>query len=177
MLFAAASAWACTNLATLNLSQGGGTVGQSINVTGSSFKYVATGAPYPVVLHWNAATGPVLASVVPDATGNIYATITIPDAQPGYYTLVATQTVKGFDYYGTPARATIEIVQPGQRPVVTPNALQAGTVASSTSSSGAIAFAVTLGVLGVTLFGAGAGAFLRSARRREVAAAESVRRG
>jgi hypothetical protein len=175
LLFAASSAWACTNLATLNLNQAAGTSGQSITVTGSSFK-VATGDPIPVVLHWNGATGPALASVAPDATGNISATITIPDAQPGFYTLVATQTVKGFDYYGTPARAAFQILAPGQHAAITPNGIQGGTVAPATTSTGAIALTVGLGVIGLALFGAGAGAFVKQARRREVPAAEPVKR-
>ncbi|MGH9126945.1 MAG: hypothetical protein ACRDZ8_19785 [Acidimicrobiales bacterium] len=174
LLFVASAAWACTNLATLNLNQAAGTSGQSITVTGSSFK--AASPSIPVVLHWNGVTGPVLASVAPDASGNVSASITIPDAAPGYYTIVATQTVKGFDYYGTPARAAFEIIVPGQHPAVTPNAIQSGTVAPSSAPVGAIALTIAFGVLGVALFGAGAGAFVRHARRREMAAAEPVKR-
>src|ERR1700730_4604977 len=52
LLFAASSAWACTNLATLNLSNAAGTSGQSITVTGSSFSVASATAPAtPVVLH------------------------------------------------------------------------------------------------------------------------------
>ncbi len=42
------TAWACTNLATLNLSNAAGAPGQSITVTGSSFKVVASGPAAPV---------------------------------------------------------------------------------------------------------------------------------
>ncbi|HEX3541864.1 MAG TPA: hypothetical protein VHT75_15630 [Acidimicrobiales bacterium] len=176
LLFAASAAWACTNLATLNLSQAAGSSGQNVTVTGSSFKVASTGPAIPVVLHWNGATGPILATVAPDATGNISASVTIPDAQPGYYVLVATQQVNGTDAYGTPARAAFQILAPGQRAAVTPNAVQGGTVAPATSSTGVIALTITLGVLGLALFGAGVGAFARQARRREVAAAEPVKR-
>jgi hypothetical protein len=177
MLLAASAAWACTNLATLNLSQAAGTSGQSITVTGSSFHVASTGPATPVVLHWNGAAGPVLATVNPDATGNITATITIPDAQPGYYVLVATQQTNGQDAYGTPARAAYQILAPGQRAAVTPNAVQGGTVAPATSSTGVLALTIALGVVGLALFGAGVGAFARQARRREVAATETVKRG
>jgi len=178
LLFAASSAWACTNLATLNLSNAAGTSGQSITVTGSSFSVASATAPaVPVVLHWNGATGPVLATVTPDATGNISATVTIPDAQPGYYVLVATQQSNGVDKYGTPARAAFQILAPGQRPAVTPNAVQGGTVASSPSSTGVLALTVGLGVIGLALFGAGVGAFARQARRREVPVTEQIKRG
>lgn len=176
LLVAASSAWACTNLATLNLSQPAATSGEQITVTGSSFK-VATGDPIPVMVHWGSATGPVLASVAPDPTGNISATLTIPDAQPGYYTMFATQTVKGFDYYGTPALAAFQLLTPGQPANITPNAVQGGTgtAGPGTSSTGLIALTVTLGVLGLVLFCGGVGAFVRQAGRREVAAKETVK--
>jgi len=171
------TAWACTNLATLNLSNAAGQPGQSITVTGSSFKVVANGPAAPVVLHWNAVAGPVLATVVPDATGNISAQVVIPQAEPGYYVLVATQVVGGTDAYGTPARAAFEIVAPGQRPALGPNAGQtAGVPTTSTSNTGVIALTVALGVLGLALFGAGATAFARQARRRAVPAAQPVER-
>jgi hypothetical protein len=118
-----------------------------------------------------------LATVTPDATGNVSATVTIPDAQPGYYVLVATQQTNGVDAYGTPARAAFQILAPGQRAAVSPNAVQGGTVATSPSSTGVLALTIALGVLGLALFGAGVGAFARQARRREIPAAEHVKRG
>jgi hypothetical protein len=177
LLAAASAAWACTNLATLNLSNAAGASGQSITVTGSSFHVAASGPQVPVVLHWNGATGPVLATVSPDATGNISAQVTIPQAQPGYYVLVASQQANGVDEYGTPARAAFEILAPGQHAAVAPAAVQGGTVASSPSSSGVLALTIALGVLGLALFGAGVGTFARQARRREVPVAEHVKRG
>ncbi len=176
MLLAASAAWACTNLATLNLSSAAGTSGQNITVTGSSFKVASTGPQTAVALHWNGAAGPILATVTPDSTGNISTTVTIPDAQPGYYVLVATQVVGGVDAYGTPARAAFQIVAPGQHAAVTPNAVPGGTVSSSTSNTGVLALTIALGVLGLALFGAGVGSFARQARRREVPATERIKR-
>lgn len=171
------TAWACTNLATLNLSSAAGQPGQSITITGSSFKAIASGPGAPVVLHWNAVSGPALATVVPDATGNISTQVVIPQTEPGYYVIVATQVVNGTNAYGTPARAAFEVVAPGQRAVVGPNTGQTGGVpAPSTSNSGVLALTIALGVVGLLLFGAGATAFARQARRQAVPAAQPVER-
>jgi len=178
LVIGASAAWACTNLATTNLSQASGTPGQAITVTGSSFKVpkVGVAAPVtPVALHWNGVAGPVLATAIPDATGNIVATVTIPQASPGYYVLVASQQTAGVDEYGTPARAAFQVISPGQRPAVTPNAGQsAGVATTSPSSTGVIALTVALGVAGLALFGAGATSFARQARRRSVPATQKV---
>ncbi|MGH9121055.1 MAG: hypothetical protein ACRDYC_03790 [Acidimicrobiales bacterium] len=172
----ASAAWACTNLATLNLSSASGTVGQSITVTGSSFHAAQTGPQVPVVLHWNSVSGPALATATPDATGNISATIAVPQANPGYYVIVAVQqATAGVDEYGTPARAAFEVITPGQHPAVTPNAGQsAGVATTSPSSTGVIALTVALGVAGLALFGAGAASFARQARRRAVPATQKA---
>src|SRR5260370_6913401 len=106
------TAWACTNLATLNLSNAAGQPGQSITVTGSSFKAVASGPGAPVVLHWNAVAGPVLATVAPDATGNISAQVVIPQAEPGYYVLVATHSVHAAPAYSPPPRPPFGLILP-----------------------------------------------------------------
>ena len=173
---AAAAAFACTNLATLNLSSSTGKVGDSVTVTGSSFR-VATGTATqnPVVLHWNGADGQELGTVVPDKAGNISATFTVPQGQPGYYVIVATpRHAQGVDDYGTPARASYQILG-ANAPAASPAASGAATGTSDTSS-GMIALTVGLGVLGLALFGAGFAAFVRQARRREVPVTAPVRR-
>src|SRR5215210_4481478 len=57
-VIAGAAAFACTNLATLNLSSTAGKAGDSVTVTGSSFR-VGTGstATDPVLLRWNGTEG------------------------------------------------------------------------------------------------------------------------
>ena len=178
-VIAGAAAFACTNLATLNLSSTAGKTGDQVTVTGSSFNAgSATTAASPVVLHWNGTEGTQLASVVPDKAGNISATFAIPEGQPGYYVIVATQKdAKGVDAYGTPARASFQILGANGQSVVTPAVSSAGsTVASSPSSSGIIALTVGLGALGLALFGAGFVAFVRQARRRDVPVTASVRK-
>ncbi len=177
-VIAGAAAFACTNLATLNLSSSTGNVGDSVTVTGSSFRVASgTAVQNPVVLHWNGADGKELASVVPDKAGNISATFAVPEGQPGYYVIVATQrNAAGIDDYGTPARASYQILG-ANGPIAAPVAAGANTgLASEPSSTGIIALTVGLGVLGLALFGAGFVAFVRQARRRDVPVTASVRR-
>lgn len=93
LMLTAVSAWACTNLATLNLSQSAVTPGEAVTVTGTSFSTVEKGGQ-PVQFHWSSPEGDLLAEVAPDATGLVVASVTIPpDAQPGFYAMVATQNV------------------------------------------------------------------------------------
>ncbi len=178
MAFTAMAAFACTNLATLNLSTASGGVGDTVTVTGSSFRTprAAGDAVMPVVLNWNGADGPILAETTPDAAGNISATFTVPEGQPGYYVLVASQKdAQGADAYGTPARASFQILGPNGQSVVQPAGNQVAPVTADPSSTGLIALTVGLGALGLALFGAGFTAFVRQARRREVPVASKVR--
>jgi len=80
-VIAGAAAFACTNLATLNLSSTAGKAGDQLTVTGSSFRVDAKdlAASFPVVLRWNGVEGTELARVQPDKAGNISATFAIPD--------------------------------------------------------------------------------------------------
>ncbi len=176
-----AVAFACTNLATLNLSSAAGSAGDSVTLTGSSFNVPSASRPgplLPVVVHWNGVDGPVLATVLPDEAGNVYAEFTIPEGQPGYYVIVATQrNAEGVDAYGTPARASFQILGPGGESVVQQPGSQApATVAGEPSSAGIIALTAGLGALGLALFGAGFVAFVRQARGREVPATVRTRR-
>jgi hypothetical protein len=179
-VIAGAAAFACTNLATLNLSSTAGKAGDQLTVTGSSFRVARAGQADPgaVVLHWNGVEGSELARVTPDKAGNISASFAVPEGQPGYYVIVATQkNAQGIDAYGTPARASFQILGANGQSVVTPAVSSAGgTVASSPSSSGIIALTVGLGALGLALFGAGFVAFVRQARRRDVPVTASVRK-
>ena len=111
-----AVAYACTNLATLNLSSATGKPGDVITVTGSSFRQPAD---LPgVMLRWNGLDGPVLAEVRPDRVGNISASITIPEAPPDTYVIVAVlKDARGNDTSGTPARAQFQILGGAGRPV------------------------------------------------------------
>lgn len=176
MLFAGV-AFACTNLATLNLSTASGNVGDTVTVTGSSFRTprAPTDAVMPVTLAWNGAGGPVLAETTPDAAGNISASFTVPEGQAGYYVIVASQLdAEGVDAYGTPARAAFQILGANGESVVASPATQAPAV-SQGNSSGILALTVGLGALGLSLFAAGFIAFARQARREEVPVTAKVR--
>ena len=178
-LIVGAAAFACTNLATLNLSSTAGKAGDVVTVTGSSFAVGRGDAPtLPVQLRWNGVDGAVLAETVPDRAGNISATFTVPESAPGYYVLVATQKdARGVDTYGTPARASYQILGANGQSVVTPSAAAtAASLPSEPSSSGIIALTLALGVVGLGLFGAGFIAFVRQTRATAAGAAAPVRR-
>lgn len=71
-------------------------------------------AETPVELRWGGLDGEVLATVESDGSFGPE-TITIPDAEPGAYVLVADQEVPS-DHVGAkaiPARALIQVVEPG----------------------------------------------------------------
>lgn len=174
VMFLGAAAWACTNLATLNLSAPAGKPGDALTITGSSFRVPrnAGEALNPVLLRWNGVDGPVMAEAVPDPAGNISASVQIPDGQPGYYVIVAQQrNAFGADEYGTPARAAFQILGPNGQSVVQPTGSQTpSSVTSDPSSTGMIALTAGLGVLGLALFGSGFAVFAREARRRAVPA-------
>jgi hypothetical protein len=174
--FSAAAAFACTNLATLNLSSGTGKPGDTITVTGSSFR-MPREAPTGVQIRWNGVDGPVLAETRPDRVGNISATFTVPEAPPDNYVIVAVlRDARGADTSGTPARAQFQILGPGNRTVAAPLTEPAPPVAAGESSStGLIALTVALGVGGLALFAAGFVAFARQARVRRVPTASPVR--
>lgn len=170
------TAFACTNLATLNLSAAAGQAGDTITVTGSSFSVPSEGEIPAVVMTWNGVEGEELASVTPDSAGNVSATFEIPDGQPGYYVIVASQTdEEGEPMYGTPARASFQILGPGGESVVQP-AAPTPAVADGGSTSGIVAMTAILGVLGLALFGAGFSAFVKQLRGREQPETAPVRR-
>ncbi len=174
-----AAAFACTNLATLNLSSTAGKAGDVVTVTGSSFAVGREGAPtLPVQLHWNGVGGPVLAEVTPDRAGNISATFAVPEGAPGYYVLVATQKdARGVNTYGTPARAAYQILGPNGQSVVTPAAgAAAAALPSEPGSTGIIALTAALGLAGLALFAAGFIAFVRQTRAATEAATAPIRR-
>ncbi|MEX2289564.1 MAG: hypothetical protein WD794_04455 [Mycobacteriales bacterium] len=169
-------AYACTNLATLNLSTASGNVGDNVTVTGSSFRTPrgAGDVPMPVELHWNGADGPLLGKAVPDAAGNISASFQVPEGQAGYYVVLATQLDKGVDAYGTPARAAFQILGANGESVLAPQGTQTPAV-SGGNGSGILALTVGLGALGLALFAAGFVAFSRQARRQEAPVPAKVR--
>lgn len=167
-----ATGFACTSLATLNMSSSSGLVGDSLTVTGSSFRIATDTAPAPAVsLLWGALDGPVLAQATPDGAGNISATFAVPESPPGSYVVIARQlNDEGKDQYGTPARASFQVLAPGGQPVTAPAVSSRAYSTASSGSSGAVTLALGLGALGLVLFGAGFMAVVRQTRRQAVPA-------
>lgn len=171
LLLSAMAAYACTNLATLNLSEGAGAAGADIDVTGSAF---AAGEDAPVVeIRWDGSDGSVLATAQPDSNGAIATSVTIPeDAESGYHVLVATQVQEGDDgeaspAFGTPARASFVVGTADQPAEISEQpAVPAGAAPEASASTGLIALGVLLALGGIALFGAGLGLFVRQNRRR-----------
>lgn len=189
------AAWGCTNLATVNLSSPMGKPGDAITVTGTGFLANAAEMPMdgmdmdmsapmanmtvrlPVVIRWNGPEGPVLSTAVPDRSGTISVLFNIPETQAGHYTVVAVQkNAHGFDVYGTPARASLQVLGAGGRAGEGVGGGPAGAGGQS-SSTGIVALTVGLGVLGLGLLAAGGVAATRTARARRSVPAKVDGRG
>jgi hypothetical protein len=189
-----ASAFACANLATLNLSVGSGRPGATITFTGASFVgprasngFVAT----PVVVRWKDKEGPVLAEVTPDRFGSISASFTVPDVSPGTYVILGIQETPRraqnappdappafFAEPGTPARASFEVVPPGgARMARSPGAepVDAAEGQGQLDSTVWIVLTAAFGAVAMSLFGGGLIAFIHQSRKaREPAAARWI---
>lgn len=173
--FGGMAAFACTNLASLATSETAGNAGSTITVTGSSFAAAEAGAAAsPVSIRWNKVDGPVLAELTPDAAGSISGTVSLPDADPGHYVVVATQVdEEGEAQFGTPARAAFEVLGPSGRSVP-PAAAGAATASSDSSPAVSTALVLGLGVVALALFAVGFVAFLQERRRQAAPEAQPV---
>ena len=189
LLLVAGVAFACTNLATVNLSSSMGKPGDAITVTGSGFMANAAEMPMdgmdmdmsamamgdmtvrsPVTVRWNGPDGPVLSTAVPDRSGTISVLFTIPDTQAGPYTVVAVQkNAQGYDVYGTPARAPLQVIGPGQSAGAGVNDATPKGAAGTPTSPALIALTAVLGLAGAGLLvGGGVGAARTARSRRPV---------
>lgn len=88
------AAWACTvQPRILQISPGAGTSGSNVLVEGQAVvggqPTVLGGSSSSVKIIWNDLSGPVLATVQPDRWGNFSASVKLPQARPGVYTLLA----------------------------------------------------------------------------------------
>lgn len=181
-LMSAMAAFACTNLASLNLSETSGSPGTTIDVTGSAFSSGEN--VQPVQIHWGGAEGEVLTEATPDSSGAFSTSVTIPDnAEPGFHVLVATQMQEGEDgelspAYGTPARAsfTIGAVNDPAEIADTGGSSAAAVTPDAGASTGLIALTAVLALAGIGLFGAGLGLFVRETRRRGAEEPATVRK-
>lgn len=183
-----ATAFACTNLATLVLSTPKGRPGALVTLTGASFVYpraTSGQAPSKVVVHWQSETGPVLAETLPDRLGSISGAFTVPEASPGIYVITATQLTSRvpagappdaapvlFAEPGTPARASFEVLGTdggpgaGRSPAVEPVNDPAGDLDSSVW----LVLTAAFGAVALSLFGGGLVAFIHQSRQAKVPA-------
>ncbi|HVL29022.1 MAG TPA: hypothetical protein VM390_12790 [Acidimicrobiales bacterium] len=178
-----ATAFACTNLATMTLSAPAGHPGDTITLVGTSFpvpRAASTASPTPVVLRWKSGDGPVLATVVPDRTGSISATFQVPPSEAGHAVIIGVQRREVvnpenpdappvvLDEPGTPARATFRVLAPGEAapPARTPVSL----AATSSETTGLFVLMVLFGAVSLSLFVGGVMAFMHQVRSRRVMA-------
>jgi hypothetical protein len=177
----AATAYACTNLSTISLSNGSARPGDNITVTGTSFGGGGCGCRprgvTPVQIRWNGRAGEVLTEASADTAGSISGSFTVPDAKPGLYTIAAVQRdlELDVDYYGTPALASLQVLGPNGESVVQPGV--EGLASPDAANSGPmIALTMALGMLSLGLLVAGSVAVGRGIARKGVPAAASVRK-
>ena len=169
------TAAACVNLASLNLSSASGKPGDTITVTGSSFSTVCIcgpqSPPTQVKIRWNGVKGDVLAEMMPERTGTVSATFTVPHVAPGYYVIAATQFDETYNINvaGTPARVTFEVLTASGQSVVGGPLTPASAGTDQGVSSGLIGLTIGLGVLGLALFAGGSIAVVRQMAARRAA--------
>jgi hypothetical protein len=175
LVLAAAAAWACVPVATLNVNPTQVTAGQEVTVTGGSYNNAK-----PVVMRWGGLDGPVLAELTTSG-GRINGTVTVPaDARPGNYVLLATQeTAPGATTWGVPARVLISVTGDTAPLLGAPVGSQAadrpeGLFENDGVSGGSLLLA-GLGAAGVAMFLAGMAALLSSRRAGSAGAPARVR--
>jgi hypothetical protein len=184
VLTTAAAAFACTNLATISTNAESGHPGDNLTIVGTSFLVPrAPGAtPTSVVIRWGSIEGPVVATAVPDRTGTISATFTVPPTAPGHVVILAVQRravldpdapdapPRSFvDEPGTPARATFRVLAPGEavlRPA--PGSEFVGAITDD-GVTAMVVLMVLFGAVSLSLFAGGVIAFLHQVRSRRTA--------
>lgn len=159
-----ATAFACANLAALKLDHAGATPGTQVAFKGRNFNNNA--AASAVQLRWNSRTGQILGEARAAAGGKIKGVFTVPQASPGWYIVVATQTgPNGKIAAGTPGRAPLKIRAAAASSVVGAPVPGGGPAAPSPWLIGA-------GLLGAALL---AGVSTIAVSRRPVRAAVTAR--
>jgi hypothetical protein len=181
----AAGAFACTNLATISPDAEAGRPGDNLTIVGTSFPVprAAGATPTSVVIRWGSTEGPVVATAVPDRTGTIAASFTVPPSAPGNVVILAIQRRAVLDpdapdapprlfvdEPGTPARATFRILAPGE--TVLRSAPDTDFVGANTDDgvTAMVVLMVLFGAVSLSLFAGGVIAFLHQVRSRRTAA-------
>jgi hypothetical protein len=183
LLAFAAAAFACSNLATIAPSADSGHAGDTITLVGTSFPVPrgAGTAPTSVVIHWGSIDGAVVATAVPDRTGTISATFTVPASEPGNVVILAVQRravpdpnapdapPRFFvDEPGTPARATFRVLAAGERAVHVTPATDFVGASTDDGATATVVMMVLFGAVSLSLFAGGVIAFLHQVGSRRV---------
>ena len=108
LVIAVSQAFACTSLATLALTPNVAATGTPVQAAAAQFWPSGS----QITFRWNSRSGPVLGSVAPDAKGAATITFVVPTVAPGYYVVIAQQTVTNIPQGGS-AIATTEFTVPG----------------------------------------------------------------
>ena len=175
-LAVAATAFACGSLATLKLNRATAPVGADVKAVGGNFN--SSPRASTVQLRFNGRNGRVLWEGRPSANGRLTGTFAAPDARPGYYVIVATQTgPDGRPAAGTPGRTPLRIMRAtasSKSAVAVPAAPFASPPTGDGPSPPAVAPVTVLavGLLSLGLLGGGI-AVMRSGRRRRLDVARS----
>jgi hypothetical protein len=120
-LAAASAAWACGVLATLKLDTKVASPGQQITATGKN--YSPSPAASGVTLTLKTRSGQVLSTASAVGTGTINQPFTLPqNLSPGWYVVIASQTLNGVPKTGTPGRTSLRVQGASSRNGVVPAA-------------------------------------------------------
>lgn len=152
------TAFACSALPSVTLSQPYGAAATSVAFTGSGF----LGITGPVQVHWDTINGPLLAQTVPSVDGVLApVTFTVPaSAEPGMHIVIATANGSVVE------RSTFQVVGASGTVGRLPQALLPATSPSESGANVAvIALLAVTGAVGIGLFGAGSAALVLSSRR------------
>jgi hypothetical protein len=106
-LAVASIAFACARLSTLKLNRASGPPGAETSAIGRNYNFDARSST--VTLRFNSRRGRVLWEGRANSRGQIRGSFRIPNARPGQYVILATQTSEGRPVAGTPGRAPLRI--------------------------------------------------------------------
>lgn len=117
-LVAAALAYGCTAVATLQVSKSAATAGSTISVSGRFFGThddATADTNSRVEIRLGSLTGPVLATAAPSGTDRSFTVpVTVPNGTPASDTFLAAiqKRPDGTNVYGTPARQALKVIAP-----------------------------------------------------------------
>jgi hypothetical protein len=181
LVLTGAVAFACVAPARLGLNTSSGRPGDVITVSGALF-IMPGGVTNGVRIYWNDIETAPLTEIRPDVQGNFSTTITVPDAPPGAYPVIAVlRDADDKDIAGSPARALFEIRTATAAPETAPAPVADNRAAAPVPAGGGsgssfpVALVLGLGVLGLGLFAGGFVAVTRSRKAKSPSAA-AVRR-